>query len=50
LGGPPEEVLRLLVEALRFHYLILAQGVAWPRSDCGASTVSLYSPLRRAGV
>jgi hypothetical protein len=26
LGGPPEEVLRFLVEALRFHYLILAQG------------------------
>ena len=43
LGGPPEEVLRFLVEALRFHYLILAQGVAWPRSACGASTLCLYT-------
>ncbi len=30
LRRPREEVLRFLVEALRFHHLILVQG-AWPR-------------------
>jgi hypothetical protein len=34
LRRPGEEVLRFLVEALRFHHLILAQG-ACHRSDCG---------------
>ena len=43
---PPEEILRFLVEASRFHFLILAQG-ACPQSDCGESIAGILSQSDR---
>src|SRR4028118_1892245 len=43
LRCPREEVFGFLVEALRFHRLILAQG-AWPRSDSGVVYCSNSGP------
>ena len=42
LRRPREEVLRFLIEALRFHRPILAQG-AWPWFDCGESIAVILS-------
>jgi hypothetical protein len=46
LQRPREKILRFLVEALRFHHFVLAQG-AWPRSDCGESIAVILSLLDR---